>query len=303
VDGLVHGSQQPTHRDPLDGRPQLGQRSRILRHAVPRRVEGLDAGAAVALAGVQGRVGMEDELVAVGAVDREGGDPDGHRAGAGAALVAVDRGGEQVVGDELGRVEIAARQEQRELVASDAEGMVAATQVGAHDLGHGPEHLVAGEVSASVVGGLEVVDVDHQQGQRRRRRLGGRELTIELILERPMVAEPGQAVLHRVEPRPVVGVLERPAVVLEGARDPIGTSTDHDHHGEHEDGWAGDRGDVRDEIRTGQPEAAGHVDDGASQGEQHHHVGGHEATQDDPLDGRRGRRRSPSERRDGHPCS
>ena len=45
-----------------------------------------------------------------------------------------------------------------------------------------------------------------------------RDLLVELLLERPMVAETGQPVAQGVEPRPVVGLAEPVALLVEPLR-------------------------------------------------------------------------------------
>ena len=74
--------------------------------------------------------------------------------------------------------------------------------------GHGPadrrQQLVAAGVAALVVDALEVVDVDQQERQRRAAPDGALELAGELLLERSVVAEAGQAVEQRILARPPV---------------------------------------------------------------------------------------------------
>ena len=148
----------------------------------------------MAFAGVQRGVGMMDELVAVRAQIRQAGDADRDRERAAPAVMATERPGQDVAADDLGVGRRAARQQEGELVAADPIATVGAPEVRADDLADRAKHLVARGVSAPIVRLLEVVDVDHQQGQRRVLLLGLEDLVVELLLERPVVTEARQPV-------------------------------------------------------------------------------------------------------------
>ena len=119
--------------------------------------------------------------------------------------------------DDLGVGRGAARQQERELVAADPIAAVSAPQVRPDDLADRAEHLVACSVAAPIVRLLEIVDVDHEQRQRRVLLLGLEDLVVELLLERPVVAQAGQPVAERIEASPVEGLLEAHALPLEDA--------------------------------------------------------------------------------------
>ena len=84
-------------------------------------------------------------------------------------------------------------QHHAELVAAIASGVAGIAQPGADGVGHRTQHLVADRMAVPVVGGLEVVDVEHRQ----RDRLTGREGAVHLVLQ------------HRHQVAPVVQPSER----------------------------------------------------------------------------------------------
>ena len=215
VDRLVDRTQEVALGDPLDRGRQLGQGAGVLGNAMAGRIELLDGHPAMPLARVQRRVGMQDHLLARGAEGRVGGRADGHGEGAARSVVAAQRGSQQVIRHRCRVIGVAAREQDGELVAPDPEGAIGAPQVRPHDLGGGPQDLVAGHVAEAVVRLLEVVDVDHQQRQRRGIVARRGELVVERLLERAVIAQAGQAVEERIEPGAVVGVLQPGAVVLE----------------------------------------------------------------------------------------
>ena len=115
-------------------------------------------------------------------------------------------------------VDVGVRQQDRELVASDAEGAVAPPENRGGDPPDGLEQSVAPDVALRVVDSLEVVDVDEQQRQRRPHPLGEVELARELILERPVVAEAREAVDQRFVARLAVKLAAAPRVRGRGPR-------------------------------------------------------------------------------------
>ena len=224
-------------------------------------VEALDVRPPVALARVQRGVGVVDDLMSVGARRGEGGDADRDRERTRPAVVATQRRGEQVVGDDLGALGVARRQQERELVAAGAVGAVAAAQVGPHDLGDRPQQVVARRVAALVVDRLEVVDVDHHQGERLAvvARLGDPD--VELLLETAVVAEPGQPVEQRVEAGPVVGLAELAHVVVDrGEATADRTAQDEQDHPEQQRAPDGHREGDRDRGAREAPDGQRQVD-------------------------------------------
>ncbi len=80
-------------------------------------------------------------------------------------------------------------------------------------------------MAAAVVDGLEVVDVDQEQSERCRLAIDRLELARELVLERAMVAEPGQAVEQGVEAGAVVQLDQLVALRGDGGRVPKDRAT------------------------------------------------------------------------------
>jgi hypothetical protein len=125
------------------------------------------------------------------------------------------------------------RQQDRELVATDPERAVTAAEDRAGDAPHGREELIAGRVSAFVVGLLEIVDVDEQQRELRAVASRTLELTRELLLEGTVVAQSGEAVEQRVEPCPAVHLEQHVPLGLErGGACERAASEERDRHGQ-----------------------------------------------------------------------
>ena len=95
---------------------------------------------------------------------------------------------------DLRPLEIGMRQEDRELVAPDAERAIGLAERTVDELAEAAQHAVAAGVPTTVVDGLELVEVDDQQRERVLVAQCRRHLAIELLLEGPMVAEPGQRI-------------------------------------------------------------------------------------------------------------
>ena len=185
--------------------------------AVATRVVGDGIRAAVALAPVQGGVRVAIQQAAQGAGRRIGGDPDRKRErfDGVARERPVERAGEHPPRDGQPGLDVGAGQHDGELVAADPERPVATTDGAQRDTPDRSEEFIAHRVAVLVVDLLEVVDVDEQQGERGL--VAGRvlELATQLLLERPVVAQAGQAVEQRVLARPPVQVDQPGAVVLE----------------------------------------------------------------------------------------
>ena len=142
VDRLVDRGQQPAGRDAADGPGQLFEWARVLRHAVPRRVEHLDVRSPVALAPVQGRISLPDQLLAVRGRLREGRHSDRDRERLDPRRRASLReGGRQDAAP--GRLAVhggAVCEQQRELIATDAVRPIAPTHVGGDDPAAAPSN-------------------------------------------------------------------------------------------------------------------------------------------------------------------
>ncbi len=177
----------------------------------------------MALSGVQRRIGVVDDLVAVRAGSREGRDADRDGERSRAAVVPTERRRQQMVRDDLRALGVTAGEQQRELVAAGAIGAVAAAQVRTHDLGDRPQEVVAGRVALHVVDRLEVVDVDHDERQRLLVVACLPDTRVELLLEGAVVPETRQAVEERIEAGAVIGLAELDEVAADrrdAARDP-----------------------------------------------------------------------------------
>ena len=102
-------------------------------------------------------------------------------------------------GDREAFVLVPAREEQRELVASQAEGLATLTQAGRHLR----QDLVTGRMPVPVVDLLEVVDVEQDEGQREALLLSLVQVVLEPLVEVPVVAEPcervGERQAHRLQ--------------------------------------------------------------------------------------------------------
>ncbi len=107
------------------------------------------------------------------------------------------------------------RHDDRELVATDPEGPVGAAEIGGDGRRRAAQESVADRVAARVVDPLEVVEVDDGEGKRLAVADRHRPLPLHLLLECPVIAEPGQGVSEGLGTCPVVGVLEDPARLLE----------------------------------------------------------------------------------------
>lgn len=109
---------------------------------------------------------------------------------AGGGQVHLGERGEDRRGPRAGAGVRGARQEHEPLVAAHADEDVPLADVRAGDLGEGPQRLVTDRVAIGVVEGLEVVEVDGDDGDVGR----PRAQASEVALEEPPVARPGQRV-------------------------------------------------------------------------------------------------------------
>ncbi len=120
----------------------------------------------------------------------------------------VHRRGEEATGDGRGGLARGAGQEEGELVATGPEGAIHRPQGGLDEPAERGQCLVAGGVPAAIVDGLEVVEVDEDQAERDLAGPGGVDLALECLLERAVVAEPGDDVAERVASGQLVHVLQ-----------------------------------------------------------------------------------------------
>ena len=87
---------------------------------------------------------------------------------------------------------------------------------------HGRQRVVATGMAALVVDPLQVVEVEQQQGERVLAALGVRDQASQLLLEGAVVAEPGQGIEQRGQPRAVVLLAE----VIPGGLESLGWRED-----------------------------------------------------------------------------
>ena len=130
-------------------------------------------------------------------------------------IAAIEGTGEETARDGQAAVDIGARKEDRELVATDPERAIVAAQRRLDDLADRDEEPVAAGMAAFVVDALEVVDIDEQQRERRFRASGVLQLTGELLLEASVIAESSQAVEQRILPSAAIQLAQPRVLVTE----------------------------------------------------------------------------------------
>ena len=158
-----------------------------------------DHGPAVALAAVQGRVGLgrelEPRLAEFGAGGHAGRERD--RVAVVAPRTVLETAGQEAPreDDRTGRVGM--RHEEGELVAADAEGRIRGSDRGADQLSDLGQELVAHGVTLRVVDALELVDVDEHEREVRAVAARALDHARHRLLEGAVVAEAGEAVPER----------------------------------------------------------------------------------------------------------
>jgi hypothetical protein len=205
-DRLVHGSQAPGPQHIGHGGRALGEDADVHGGLAGRRVVDVDQAAPVALGPVEGIVSLAVELVPVRPEGRRRGEPAGEREAAGEGPVRswLDARGEQSVRDDPRVLGVGVRHQHRELIAADPECPVGSPQLRAEDAAHLHEQVVSDGVAGRVVDGLEVVDVDQQEGDVGPVTGGEGQQPLELVLEGAVVGEPGQRILQRMASRGLV---------------------------------------------------------------------------------------------------
>ena len=223
-------------------------------YLVAVRLEDPDRAAPAALAAIQGRVGLAEQLATIGRQQRDGGDAPGEGDDA-LARGRTQAEVAQAVGGDEGLVGVGVREDDRELVSADAEGPVSVAQRITDAVGHAHQETIAGRVTLAVVDDLEVVEVDEQQRHRYLVPPVQLQLAVQLLLEGAVVAEPGQAVVERVLARLPVQHLQlrlRSGEVIERLQE---GARDHDRDEQHHDGEA-DEGQPAGPCRAPPPPAA-----------------------------------------------
>ena len=143
-----------------------------------------------ALGVVEGAVGRPHQAAALDVHARVGRNPGGRGDRPAVWVLSGGDAAEHRLGDLERHRLIPAGQQQRELVAPEAERLPAVAQA-ACDL---DEDAVAGGMPVAVVDALEVVDVDDAQRERKALLVSPVEVTLEALEEMPRVAEPGERV-------------------------------------------------------------------------------------------------------------
>jgi len=158
-----------------------------------------------ALGLVQAHVGGVQQVVGGGVgVLRQAGDP--HADGHGDRPPVVDRHRElldaqaQPLGHHAGDVDVRRAHQQGELLAADTGQHVVLAQHLGELAGDLDKHLVAGLVAPGVVDLLEMVDIEHADGQRAAAAARERQLAAQLLVEVQAVEGAGEVVArHRLE--------------------------------------------------------------------------------------------------------
>ena len=165
-------------------------------HALANVIEVRAAVTPLALGLIQRGVGLGAQRVGP-ARCRRFPSPGPYRADADTDLDAgVGEAAAQAARERAGAARVGVRQKQRELVAPDSVGAISRPRL-AQDLGDVPEHRVAVRMPVAVVDELEVVDIQHDQGQRILIARRGGDGLGELVLEGALVGQVGQPVARR----------------------------------------------------------------------------------------------------------
>src|SRR5688572_25192469 len=90
--------------------------------------------------------------------------------------------------------DLGAREQDREFIAAEARTGVARADLALRAPRDFFESLVAGQMTKAVVDLLEMIDVDHQAGQRLSRSFRARELLAQAVVEIAAVVPAGQEV-------------------------------------------------------------------------------------------------------------
>jgi hypothetical protein len=196
---------------------QVGDRANVAAQALLRRslllalVERHDQAVPTRLGGHHRRLRTGDELTRVRGVLGAESDARGH--GEPADGVGLEL--RELLPDSLGQrgraAEVGGRQDHRELLAPDTADDVARPDRGAQDVRDLDQQLVADAMAVHVVHLLEVVQVEHQDGDRVVSGRGRHERLAQPVVEGPVVVEARQRVgLGLVlEARPDVRVVDR----------------------------------------------------------------------------------------------
>src|SRR5689334_21862557 len=179
-----------------------------------KSARGGDPVAAGALGAVDRLVGAREE-----ALQRElradrgrGADADGHLHG-GDVLPHLDRVRLDLRANALGRHQRLVgghfRLQHEELLAAEARDQVDGAHAREQQRGERLQARVPREVPVAVVDRLEMVDVDHEERERRARALGARLVVLEALGELAPVGEAGERVVLRELLELLVGALDR----------------------------------------------------------------------------------------------
>ncbi len=136
-------------------------------------------------------------------------DRDAHRPG---RLEVRDRDAlRHPLGERVRGCKVGVPHDHGELLAADAADVVALADDGTQVICELGEDVVADRVAVDVVDALEVVEVEHHQGDGGVPRRGAHELAPQPFVERPVVPQPREGVRLRLqgEGRVHVGVVER----------------------------------------------------------------------------------------------
>ena len=169
------------------------------RHAVGHLGRGDDGVAAAALGLEQGGVGAAPQRARLAVVGARGAEAD---ARGDARQARLDRGADALERD-VGVALVGVGEQQRELVAAEAERAVAGARI-AQQVGELAQQAITVLVAVAVVLELEVVDVEQRERDRRAVARGLADGPRELVLEGAVVVEVGQPVAARALQRGAV---------------------------------------------------------------------------------------------------
>ncbi len=85
-----------------------------------------------------------------------------------------------------------------ELIATDAERPVGVTQDVADQAAHMAQQVIACRMPGRIVGQLEIIEVDDEEGKRHAIAAVPLDLAVEFLLECPVIAEAGECVAQRI---------------------------------------------------------------------------------------------------------
>nr|GEU28405.1 hypothetical protein [Tanacetum cinerariifolium] len=187
---------------------------RLARRAGSAGVEPDDAIAAGFLGSVHRSVGRRQQLPGVRAIGRKGRHAcrqRDHRRPRPAGVVQRSELGAPVVHALDGRLRAAGAHDDDEFLAAEPAGGIGRARPARQQFPQRAQHFIARAVSIRVVDGLEVVDVDHDDGKLLAAAGSQADLLVQHFIEKPPVVEVGQRIAYHL-------LLQQPPHVLDLAQ-------------------------------------------------------------------------------------